>query len=144
MKKENTIFGSLFGGGKTDEPSGEVRPTPIALTAYSQPNVLQQKMQEEKLTHGETVTANLSPVRLEMDHGHMIMYFCPMRSIEVLETINKGDGGRIPDEAKVDGLNVPANYKPGFYNLKNVTLTSNGTMQVKATSKTTWERAKFL
>ncbi|HEY6979123.1 MAG TPA: hypothetical protein VH396_22665, partial [Chitinophagaceae bacterium] len=75
MKKENTIFGSLFGGGKTNEPSGQERPTPIALTSYSQPHVLQQKMQEEKLTHGETVTANLSPVRLEMDHGHMIMYF---------------------------------------------------------------------
>ena len=66
----------------------------------------------------QPVTANLSPVRLEMDHGHMIMYFCPMRAIEVLETINKGDGGRIPDEAKVDGLSVPANYKPGFYNLE--------------------------
>jgi hypothetical protein len=142
MKKENTIFGSLF-GGKTNEPYGQEKPTPVALTAYSQPHVLQQKMQEEKLTHGATVTANLSPVRLEMDHGHMIMYFCPMRAIEVLETLNEGDGGRIPDEVKVEGLSVPANYRPGFYNLKNVTLTSNGTMQVKATSGTTWERAKF-
>ena len=47
------------------------------------------------------------------------------------------------DEVKVEGLSVPANYKPGFYTLKNVTLTSNGTMQVKATNETVWERAKF-
>src|SRR6476469_2089902 len=120
MKKENTIFGSLFGGGKTNEPSGQIQPTPVALTAYSQPHVLQQKMQEEKLTHGATVTANLSPVRLEMDHGHMIMYFCPMRAIEVLETLNEGDGGFLPAEAKVADLSIPNCFRPGLYTLKNV------------------------
>lgn len=143
MKKQNSLFESLFGGGKQNEPSGQVRSTPVTITSYSQPHVLQQRMREEKLTHGETITANLSPVRLEMSYGKMIMYFCPMRTIQVLETVNKGDGGSIPFEAKVDGLTVPSDLKPGFYNLKNVRLTSNGTMQVLATEKTTWEYAEY-
>ena len=118
------------------------KPTPVQITSYSQPHVLQQKMKEEKLTHGETVMANLSPVRLENSFGKMVLYFCPMKTIEVLQTLSDGDGGSIPEEAKVEGLTIPEDYQPGFYTLKNVTLTSNGTMQVKATEETTWERVK--
>ncbi len=140
MKKEtSSLFSDLFGAKKdrttTAEPSSQV-----ILTAYSQPHVLRERMQEEKLTHGETVTANLSPVRLESHLGKMVMYFCPMRNIEVLHTITKGDGSTLPSEAIVEELTFPSNYKPGFYSLKNVVLTSNGTMQVKATDKTIWEK----
>jgi len=98
-------------------------------------------MQEEKLSHGETVTANLSPVRLEKTRGKVVMYFCPMKTIEVLETVANGDGGSIPPQAKVEGLTIPSNLKDGIYTLRNVTLTSNGTMQVKATEETKWELA---
>ena len=140
MKKQHSVFASLFGGGKSDTPSHQVQPRPVNITAYSQSNVLRERMKEQKITHGETVTANLSPVRLEMDYNSMTMYFCPMKTIEVLETLNEGDGGKIPIDAKIEGLNVPADLKPGFYILKNVTVTSNGTMQVKATSKTVWEQ----
>jgi hypothetical protein len=65
-----------------------------------------------------------------------------MQSIEVVETVCSGDGGNIPSEAKVEGLTIPQNLKPGFYRLKNIVLTSNGTMQVKATDKTIWEKAE--
>jgi len=143
MKKQHNVFAALFGGSKVEKPPQQIKSTPVNVTVYSQHNVLREKMKEQKLTHGETVTANLSPVRLEMDHGYMTMYFCPMKTIDIVETVNKGDGGRIPDEAKVDGLSIPGNYKSGFYTLKNVMLTSNGTMQVKATGKTTWERTKL-
>jgi hypothetical protein len=139
MKKQRSVFASLFGGGKSEGPSQQQQSRPVNITAYSQSNVLRERMKEQKLTHGETITANLSPVRLEMDFNSMTMYFCPMKSIEVLETLNEGDGGKIPLDAKIEGLNVPSNLKPGFYALKNVTLTSNGTMQVKATGKTVWE-----
>src|SRR5947199_6277031 len=115
MKKMHAVFESLFSGGKTNEPAEQAKSTPVVITSYSQPHVLQQKMREEKMTHGQTVTANLSPVRLEMSHGHMVMYFCPMKSIQVLGIISKGDGGSIPDDAKVDGLTISGNYKPGFY-----------------------------
>jgi hypothetical protein len=142
LKKLSTmksVFESLFGGKRSaDTPMG-TRSTPVGITAYSQSNVLQQRMRDEKMTHGQTVRANLSPVRLEMSYGGMIMYFCPMRSIEVLETLNRGDGGSLPDEAKVGDLRIPDRFRPGLYTLKNVTLSSNGTMQVNATSKTTWE-----
>ena len=116
----------------------------MIITSSSQPHVLQKRMQEEKLTHGETVTANISPVRLERNYGKMILYFCPMKSIEVLDTVENGDGGNIPEQAKVIGLTIPKNLKPGYYKLRNVTLTSNGTMQVKATEETVWENAEIM
>jgi hypothetical protein len=142
MKKETaSLFGNLF--GTKNEPTDSEKSKPVVITSYSQPNVLQQKMKEERLTHGETVTANLSPVRVESAYGKMVMYFCPMKAIEVLETVTAGDGETIPDEAKVEGLTIPDNLKAGFYNLKNITLTSNGTMQVKATNKTFWEKAEL-
>jgi hypothetical protein len=132
-----SVFESLFGGKRSAETS-----TPVGITAYSQSNVLHQRMREEKMTHGQTVTANLSPVRLEMSYGRMIMYFCPMRSIEVLETLIDGDGMRLPEEAKVGDLRIPNRFRPGLYKLKNVTLSSNGTMQLNATNKTAWEAVK--
>jgi len=142
MKTLTSLFGTFFGGGKIDKPSGQVKSTPVTISYYSQQDVLQQKMREEKLTHGQTVTANLSPVRLEFSFGKVTMYFCPMKRIQVLETLSDGDGGRIPPEAIVEELDIPKNYKSGLYNLKNVLLTSNGTMQIKATNNTTWERVK--
>jgi hypothetical protein len=142
MKKEiASLFSNLFGAKKDHNLAAE-RTSEVIITSYSQPHVLQQRMQAEELTHGETVAANLSPVRLENHMGKMVMYFCPMKNIEVLQTITDGDGGSIPSEAIVQNLTIPANFKSGFYNLNNVILTSNGTMQVKATGKTTWENAR--
>ena len=139
MKQENTsFFGTLFGAKPQTTELG--KPTPVVITSYSQPHVLQQRMREERMTHGETVTANISPVRMESAHGKMILYFCPMKNIEVLHTSIPGDGGNLPSQAKVEGLTFPNGLEPGFYNLKNVRLTSNGTMQVIATDNTAWER----
>lgn len=140
MKREHTFFGNLFGA--KDQPAEGVRPTPVVITSYSQPHVLQQRMREEKLTHGETITANISPVRLENAYGKMVLYFCPMKSIDVLHTITCGDGGSLPNEAKVEGLSIPDGFEPGYYTLKNVILSSNGTMQVRATEDTAWERVR--
>jgi hypothetical protein len=141
MKREHTFFGNLF-GTKDQQPTELGKPTPVVITSYSQPHVLQQRMKEEKLTHGETVTANISPVRLENAYGKMVLYFCPMKSIEVLQTHICGDGGNLPAEAKVEGLSVPDGHEPGYYTLKNVIVSSNGTMQVRATDETIWERVK--
>lgn len=113
--------------------------TDVVLTSYSQSHVLQQRMKEERLTHGQTVTANIGPVRLESNFGKMIMYFCPVQSIEVTERIAAGDGGSLPAEASLKGINVPDTTVPGLYILKNVNLYSNGTMQVMATEKTVFE-----
>lgn len=113
--------------------------TPVVLTSYSQPHVLQQRMKEERLTHGDRVTANLNPIRLESNFGKMVMYFCPMQELEVTERLEKGDGLSIPAQAIIEGFNVPKNLKSGLYNLKNIQVYSNGTMQVIATEKTLFE-----
>jgi hypothetical protein len=97
-------------------------------------------MQEEQLTHAETVQASISPVRMESYPDKMVLYFCPMKTIEILETVVAGDGGNLPSEVSVEGLTVPKDFPPGLYTLKNVVLTSNGTMQVIATDKTVWEK----
>ena len=130
-----SIFSHLF-NEKKPEPQ---KSTPVVITQYSQPHVLQQRMKEEKLTHGQTVTANLSPVRLESNFGKMVMYFCPIQSIEVINEITPGDGGSIPHEAIIVDFNIPNGTKPGLYTLKNATLFSNGTMQVIANENTEFE-----
>jgi len=139
MKKVYAAFEDFFGGGKAYGPSLESQSSPVTITSFSQPHVLQTRMKEEKMSHGGTVKANLSPVRLDMDHGAPVMYFCPMHRIQVLEVVAEGDGKVIPAQAKIEGFSVPVNYKSGLYELENVELTSNGTIQVKATEKTTWK-----
>ena len=139
MKKLYSAFGDFFGGGKAYDPSSQSQASPVTITSSSQPHVLQTRMKEEKMSHGGTVKANLSPVRLEMDHGSVRMYFCPLQSLRVLEIVAEGDGRNIPAQAKIEGLSVPVGYKPGLYELENIELTSNGTIQVKATGKTTWK-----
>lgn len=110
--------------------------TPVVITSYSQPHVLQQRMKEERLTHGDRVTANISPVRLESNFGKTVMYFCPMQSCEITGRLERGDGGNLPAEAIIEGFSVPRNMRSGLYELRNVELFSNGTMQVLATAKT--------
>lgn len=140
MKSEGYHPFSSFFGMKSRSPEPSIS-REVITTAAAQPHVLREKMKEQKLTHGETVTANISPVRLESAYGKMALYFCPMQTLEVSQTLTPGDGGEIPAEVAVEGLVVPPGYKPGFYTLKNVKLSSNGTMQVVATADTTWEVA---
>src|SRR5438034_10950401 len=104
-KEEKSFFNDLFGAeGRPSETEQSGRP--VTITSYSQPHVLQQRMREEKMTHGQTVTASLSPVRLESNFGRVVLYFCPLISIKVLATTAAGDGGEIPRDAIVEGLNV--------------------------------------
>ena len=143
MKSENFLFfSSLFGskgGSVKPEASTVSAPKEVFATAAAQSHVLQGKMKEKQLTHGETVMASLSPVRLEAAYGKMALYFCPMQTLDVSETITPGDGGEIPNEVVIEGLTVPPDHEPGVYSLKNVRLTSNGAIQVKTTAETTWE-----
>lgn len=139
MKKESrSYFGNLFGAkGRAPAPQD----TPVILTNSSQPHVLRQRMREKEMTHGETVAAHISPVRVETNfQSEAVLYFCPLKRIEVLNVITAGDGGSLPPDVTLEGMAIPENLKSGFYKLCNVELTSNGTMQVKATSNTRWEK----
>lgn len=137
MKSEGTyLFANLFSSKGNVEKQ---ETTEVLITSSAQPHVLREKMKEKKLTHGETVTASISPVRLEAALGKMYLYFCPLQTIEVHQTITPGDGKDIPAEVVVEGLTVPEGNRPGLYTLKNVKLSSNGSMQVIADATTTWE-----
>lgn len=145
MRRQGLFFfaSRLFGSAKSDgneKSTTTVSPRGVITTAASQANVLQKRMQEQKLTHGETVTVTISPVRLEVGHEKMAIFFCPMKTLEISETITHGDGLEIPEQVVVEGLTVPFDFKSGMYTLKHVKLTSNGTMQIVATEKTTWEK----
>lgn len=129
---EGTFFDTAFNGTKQQQR------TQVVVTSYSQPHVLQQRMKEESLTHGDRVTANISPVRLESNFGKMVMYFCPMQGVEITNRLERGDGGAIPDQAIIEGFSVPGNMPPGLYELKNVELFSNGTIQVIANADTAY------
>jgi hypothetical protein len=137
----NKFFNSLF-GEKGGSPKEKPTSMDVIATAAAQPHVLREKMKEKKLTHGETVTASVSPVRLEIAREKMALYFCPMKSLEISERIIPGDGDDIPTQVNVDGLKVPSDLTPGLYTLKNIKLSSNGVMQVTATNKTTWEKVE--
>lgn len=138
MKREGGyLFANLF-GSKGNVEKAETS-TEVFTTAMAQPHVLREKMREKELSHGETVKANLSPVRLEAAYGKMQLYFCPMKSVDVLERMTPGDGGEIPDSVVVEGLTIPAEFKDGLYSLKNIKLSSNGSIQVMASEETTWE-----
>lgn len=136
-------FKNLFKTKKQKQMEQEKK-VPIAITCYSQPHVLQQRMKEANLTHGDRVTADISPVRLESHPpsdgngkpGKMVMYFCPMQGVTIHERLEKGDGFGLPADAIIEGLSVLDNFKPGLYELKNVQLFSNGTLQVLATENT--------
>ena len=132
------LFANLFGSRKGSIEKQESS-TEVLTTSSAQPHVLREKMKEKKLTHGETVTASISPVRLESALGRMYLYFCPLQTIDVLETITPGDGGDIPANVVLEGLTVPPGQKPGLYTLKNVKLSSNGAVQVIANPETIWE-----
>lgn len=111
----------------------------VTINHYSQPHVLRHRMLENELTHGQTVMADLNPVRIEGAYGQPVMYFCPMQTMHVKQKIQPGDGGVLPVEATLKGIKLPINLPPGLYNLKNVMLHSNGTMQVIATEATAFE-----
>jgi hypothetical protein len=135
MKK---IFGTItkaLGFGKKDNT------TPIVVNSDSQHNVLQAYMRRQNMTHGETVNADLSNVKVVQQKGEAVMYFCPMNGITVRAKVSDGDGGSLPSRTTIEGLKFPKEGKSGNYNLKNVKLTSNGTMQVHATADTVWEPA---
>ena|SRR5579859_5045619 len=138
MKMESLSAFASFFAAKAAAPIRKASPSPsgVYATAAAQPHVLQGKMKEKNLTHGETVVASLSPVRLEAAPGGIAIYFCPMRTLDVAETLAPGDGGEIPAEVAIEGLTLSSDFRPGLYSLKNVRLTSNGAIQIRATAAT--------
>lgn len=138
MKKVLRAIGKAI-GIKAKKP---IETTPVVVTDRSQQHVLRNHMVIKKMTHGETVNADISPVRVQTDgSGETVLYFCPMEKMKIAKKVANGDGGSLPSLATVHNLAFPKGFKEGQYKLKNVMITSNGTLQVHATAKTQWEPA---
>jgi hypothetical protein len=124
---------------KPEEDIPPARLFRIKIDEYSQPYILRDRMHETGLSHGQTILANLKNVRLD-ENG--VLYFCPMGDgdLEMLERISAGDGAEIPDEVVLIGNFTMKPFMEGFFNLKNVGISSNGSIQVIARPETAWEK----
>lgn len=134
MKK---IFEFLFG-------RKQPRITEVAVDGTSQSNILNIHMIASRMTHGQTNLVDLSPVRVAKSEGELpVIRFCPLQRIVLVEELGKGDGGAIPCDVVSMGLKIPENLiDAGELTLRNVLLSSNGSMQVIATKDTKWELAE--
>src|SRR5215208_4333311 len=106
------------------------------VTAYSQPYRLRERMQQAEVRHGQEIRADLPGIRVHaMGRSWFTgrpnpkgeVFFCTMGPIQVRETTTPGDGGPLPENVIVQGLEVP---RDGTYDLKDVLVQSNGDLRV--------------
>lgn len=117
----------------------------VSIDSSGQPAVLAIRMEDANMSHDQAVIADIPNVRVRKEGRSVAnIYFCSIRPINVKEVINAGDGKSIPTEAKLSGIKISKELleknRDAYYNLKNVKLYSNGTIQVIATSETTFEK----
>ena len=106
------------------------------VTSYSQGHRLRERMEEAEVRHGQEIRADLPGVRVTAMGRHWFtgrasdkgeIFFCNMGPIKVRETTAPGDGGALPRNVVLQGLNVPAE---GTYDLIDVLVQSNGDLRV--------------
>jgi len=106
------------------------------VTAYSQSNRLRDRMAEAEVHHGEEVRADVRGVRVQLAGPAWIgrrnivkgdVFFCTMGPVEVRRVSIEGDGGPLPEDTILEGLQVPIE---GTYDLINVLVRSNGDLRL--------------
>jgi hypothetical protein len=106
------------------------------VTANSQAYRLRERMAQAKVEHGQEIRADLPGIGVTaMAHdwftarykGKGEVYFCTMGPIGVREVTVPGDGGPLPTDAIVEGLEVAS---VGTYDLLNVLVQSNGDLRL--------------
>ena len=116
----------------------------VSVDASSQASVLASYMGMAGLSHDQAVIADIPAVRVRKEGKSTKMYFCNMNRLHVKEVINNGDGKVIPSDVKLHGIKISRELlekdRDAYYDLKNVKLYSNGTIQVIATSETKFEK----
>lgn len=122
----------------------------IQVSSASQPHVLAVRMRQAGLAHNDEALVDIKNVRvikgkLEEDQpsNTTTLFFCPVQDIVIKKRIKPGDGQYIDDRLKVtlEGIRAPKpvlRKQDGVYNLEGVILCANGSITVKATSKTKW------
>ena len=106
------------------------------VTSYSQSHRLRERMAQAKVGHGQEIRADLPGIRVGAVGRHWFtgkpsrngeVFFCTMGPIAIKESTTPGDGGPLPSNVIVQGLEVPAE---GTYDLLNVLVQSNGDLRV--------------
>ncbi|HKG33556.1 MAG TPA: hypothetical protein VKB22_07480 [Gemmatimonadales bacterium] len=106
------------------------------VTSYSQSERLRERMVQAEVRHGQEIRADLPGIRVEAmgrnwfigkPSRHGVVFFCTMGPITIRETTTPGDGGPLPSNVILEGLEIPAE---GIYNLKDVLVQSNGDLRV--------------
>ena len=106
------------------------------VTAHSQAYRLRERMAQAKVQHGQEIRADLPGIRVvamgrewfaarHRERGEV--FFCTMGPIRVRKVAVSGDGGPLPTDVVVQGLEV-ANV--GTYDLLNVLVRSNGDLRL--------------
>jgi hypothetical protein len=112
------------------------------VTAYSQAERLRERMAQAEVRHGQEIRADLPGIRVTAMSRHWFtgrptgkgeVFFCTMGPIRLRETTAVGDGGRLPSNVVVQGLEVPGD---GTYDLIDVLVQSNGDLRVIVDSAT--------
>ena len=116
------------------------------VTARSQAYRLRERMEQAQVRHGEEIRADLPGIRVMATGGTWLsprrnadgeVYFCTMGPIRVREVTVPGDGGPLPSDAVVEGLEVASD---GSYDLLNVLVQSNGDLRLIVDEATRVER----
>jgi len=106
------------------------------VTAHSQAYRLREEMAQARVQHGQEIRADLPDIRVTaLDrcwftgrHGAGgEVFFSSMGPIRLRRVAISGDGGPLPTEVVVDGLEVAGG---GTYDLFNVLVRSNGDLRL--------------
>jgi hypothetical protein len=106
------------------------------VSAYSQTHRLRERMAQAEVGHGQEIRADLPGIRVTAmarnwftgrPNGKGDVFFCTMGPIRVREATTPGDGGPLPENVIVQGLEVPSD---GTYDVVNALVQSNGDLRV--------------
>jgi hypothetical protein len=106
------------------------------VTAYSQAHRLKERMAQAEVRHGQEIRADLPGIRVTAMSRHWFtgrpsskgeVFFCTMGPVRVRETTAPGDGGPLPSNVVIQGLEVPSD---GTYDLIDALVQSNGDLRV--------------
>jgi hypothetical protein len=106
------------------------------VTVHSQAYRLRERMAQAKVQHGQEIRADLPGIAVTaLDRGWFTarhdakceIFFCTMGPIRLRRVAISGDGGPLPTEVIVDGLEVASG---GTYDLLNVLVRSNGDLRL--------------
>ena len=123
------------------------------VTPQSQSFRLRQRAEEAQIRHGQEVRADVPNVRVTASNSAFVgwlrrkaapvgavheVFFCDVGPIRINEVLANGDDEPLPTEVEVDGFKVT---EPGFYDLQNVLIRSNGDLRLVVDERTSVKRA---